>query len=120
MFYITALILTMGVIFYVTSLNYEVAHHIEIVDAEKQFTYEYGWSIFSTGIVFAAAMAAAVTNIVHYQLSYPNLKDMVSNLRGHMEKRNGMFSRVNDTSEPEASKADVAGNGVWFILTCKI
>ena len=91
----------MGVIFYISAVNDEVAHRKKPVNAEEpSFHYRYGWAFFFNGASFICAMAAAVTNISLYVRRYPNLEDMVHIVPGLEKKSRYDFGRVSD-QEPE-------------------
>ena len=88
----------MGVIFYISAVNDEVAHRKKPENPdEPPYEYKYGWAFFFTGGAFICSMCAAVTNISMYIRRYPNLEDMVNIIPGLEKKSNYDFGRVIDT-----------------------
>ncbi len=98
----------MGVIFYISAVNDEVAHRKPASNADDpQFKYKYGWAFFFTGGAFMCSMAAAVTNITLYIRRYPNIEDMVHIIPGLEKKSNMDFGRDDEDDEHGAQNPTI-------------
>ena len=61
------LVLALGVIFFISAVNDEVAHRKKPEDSKiPLFTYVYGWAFFCAGSSFITSMTCAVVNVTIY------------------------------------------------------
>ena len=81
MLFLVALILGLGVIFYISAVN-EVTHRRKPSNPEDIFNHSYGWALFFAGSSFMFSMGAAVTNISLYVKRYPRVEDMAAIVPG--------------------------------------
>ena len=112
LFHITAIMLSVGVIFFIIGVNDEAAYHRKSIYEGPPFTYSYGWAFYLTGIAFMAILAAIATNIMLYERRHPYPKDMVGNSPELEEKSKFDFSEVEDKGHAEPGTH-------WFVY-CRL
>ncbi len=96
-FFISALFLGIGVIFYISAVNDEVSHQKKPERPDDPpFAYRYGWAFFFAGSSFICSMIAAVANITLYVKRFPNLEDMALIIPGLEKKGNFDVSKSDD------------------------
>ena len=99
---ISALMLAVGVIFYISAVNDEVSHRKAPQNPEDpKFVYCYGWAFFFAGSSFMCSMIASVSNISLYLRRFSNLEDMVLIIPGLDKKSNYDFSSKSEDLEIE-------------------
>ena len=114
-FILAALLLAIGVIFYISAVNDEVSHRKKPDNPEDpQFSYKYGWAFFFAGSSFMSSMVAAVANITLYVRRFPNLEDMASIVPGLEKKSNFDFSST--TSKLDEHDLDTGAQNPTIIL----
>ena len=87
-FFISALLLAVGVIIYISAVNDEVSHRKKPTNPDDpKFIYSYGWAFFFAGSSFVSSMIAAVTNITLYVRRHRSRDDMATIVPG-LETKN--------------------------------
>lgn len=100
-FYIfAALCLAMGIIFYISAVNDEVAHRKkpEATDVPV-FEYHYGWAFFFNAVSFISSMAASVTNISLFIRRYGSIEEMSYIIPGLIKHSNYDFQSIQENLE---------------------
>lgn len=125
-FHFSALVLAMGVILYISSVNDEVSHRKKTeTDPSNTFTYRYGWAFFFGAASFLCAMIAAVSNISIYirHLSYGATPSVLSQQnqdkkpiadKNNLSSEEGQFAKEATTGQRDTDNVRVVYSS--FIL----
>ena len=90
---VAALLLAVGVIFYISAVNDEVSHRKKPTNPEDpKFSYSYGWAFFFAGSSFVSSMMAAVSNITLYVRRFRVSDDIASIVPGLENKHSFEYS----------------------------
>lgn len=82
-FYISGLVLAVGIILFISAINDEVGHR---PTKSFSFSYKYGWSFYIAGLSFIASELAAVVCVTIFLRRHSKISDMINIIPGLEEK----------------------------------